>query len=435
MSFHTEYLKKRLIPEEAVRFIQPGDDIIVPITPGEPPALLNALLGYQQLSGNRLYRMIPGFPALDVEKERIMQVSLFLGGQDRSGFHQGKIELLPNHFSDIPSLLLQATTNRVIMAAVSPMDENGYFSLGTSVAYIGRLLEEAKTIIIEVNENMPYTFGQQNKIHISQVAALIENHDKIPVLQNPELTDKDFKIGQTIANIIQNGDNLQIGFGSMPNAVMEFLKDHRDLGIYTEMLPDKIVDLYESGAITNQNKPSHKGKTTATFVLGTQRLYDFIHKNEDIFMLPCDICNDLRNIAQIDNLVSVNSTIEVDFLGQCNSETINGKYYSSSGGQGDFTKGVRLAKNGRGIICLYSAAKNDTISKIVPTLQQGAVVTTSKNDVDIIVTEYGIAELKGKTIQERTEALINIAHPKFREELIFEATKMGFIPKKNFYVL
>jgi acyl-CoA hydrolase len=434
MSFYTEYQTKCLTAEQAIHFIEPGDDIIAPVSPGGPPALLNALSGHTKLAGNRIYQMLPFHPAFDIGEERIRQVSIFLSGQDRPGFQQGTIDLLPNHFSDIPSLLLQATTNRVIMAAVSKMDENGYFSLGTSLSYIGPLIDKAKTIILEVNENMPRTFGEQNQIHISQVTALIENHVKIPVMPNPKLNEKDYKIGQTIADIIKNGDTLQIGFGSMPNAVMEFLENHRDLGVYTEMLPDKIVDLYESGAITNQNKTFYKGKTTATFALGTQRLYDFIHENEDILMLPCDVCNDVRNIAQIDNLVSVNSTVEVDFIGQCNSETINGKYYSSSGGQGDFTKGVRLTKSGRGIICLYSTAKNDTISKIVPQLPQGAVVTTSKNDVDIIVTEYGKAELKGKTIQERTEALINIAHPKFREQLIFDATKMGFLPQKNFYV-
>ncbi|MDR7079783.1 acyl-CoA hydrolase [Neobacillus niacini] len=395
--------------------------------------MLNALPGHPHLSGNRLYRMLPVYPTLDVEVERIKQVSLFLGAHDRPGFHQGTIDLLPNHFSDIPSLLQIATANRVIMAAVSPMDENGYFSLGTSVSYVGPLLDEAKTIILEVNENMSRTFGEQNLIHISQVTGLIENHVKVHEVGNPELSDKDFTIGQTIADIIKNGDTLQVGIGAMPNAVMEFLKNHRDLGIYTEMLPDKVVDLYECGAITNQNKELYKGKFTATFALGTQRLYDFIHENKNVLMLPCNVSNDIRNIAQLDNLVSVNSTVEVDFLGQCNSETINGKYYSSSGGQADFSKGVRLTKNGRGIICLYSTAKNDTISKIVPTLPQGTVITTSKNDVDIIVTEYGKAELKGKTIQERTKALINIAHPKFREHLTFEATNRGFLPQKNFY--
>lgn len=435
MSNYAKYQEKCFNAEEAMRFIQPGDDIIVPAINGEPPALLKALASNKELSGNRLYRMLPVYPVLDVEPERIKQISLFLGGFDRKGFSEGMIDLLPNHFSDIPSLLKQATSNRVIMATVSPMDENGYFSLGTSLTYVGPLLAEAKTIILEVNQNMPRTFGDQNLIHISQVTALIENVFNIPTIPNPTLSDKDMKIGQTIAELINNGDTIQIGFGSMPNAVIEYLKDHRDLGVYTEMLPDKVVDLYESGAITNQNKKIYKGKTTATFAFGSQRLYDFMNNNKDILMLPCDVCNDVRNIAQLDNLVSVNTTVEVDFLGQCNSETVNGKYYSSSGGQGDFTKGIRLTENGRGIICLYSTAKDDTISKIVPALPQGAVVTTSKNDVDIIVTEFGKAELKGKTVQERTEALINIAHPKFREQLTFDAINRGFLPQKHFYVV
>ncbi|MDP4164806.1 MAG: acetyl-CoA hydrolase/transferase C-terminal domain-containing protein, partial [Bacillota bacterium] len=353
---------------------------------------------------------------------------------DRKGFAEGKIDLLPNHFSDIPSILRHATKNKVIMAAVSPMDENGYFTLGTSLTYIGPLLKEAKAVILEVNKNMPRTVGIDNRIHISQVTALIENDFEIPTMPNPTLSEKDMRIGQTIAAQIQNGDTIQIGFGSMPNAVMEFLIGHRNLSVYTEMLPDKIVDLYENGVITNENKKLYKGKSTATFALGTKRLYDFINNNEDVLMLPCDVCNDPRNIAQLDNLVSINTTVEVDFLGQCNSETINGRYYSSSGGQADFTKGVRLTANGKGIICLYSTAKNDTISKIVPSLPQGAVVTTSKNDVDIIVTEFGKAELKGRTVQERTQALINIAHPKFREELTFEAVKRGFLPQTNFFV-
>lgn len=435
MSFQSMYQAKLCTAEEAVRFIGSGEAIILPINPGEPPALLEALPLNQQLHGNTLFRMLPGYPVLNVEPATIKQVSIFLSGIDRNEFAKGTVDLLPNHFSDIPSLIRVSTTKRVIMATVSPMDEEGYFSLGTSVSYIGQLLHDAKSIILEVNKNMPRTFGEQNRIHVSQVTALIEHDFDLPSLPEPVLNDKDTKIGQTIADLIQNGDTVQIGFGSMPNAVMEYLKGHRDLGIYTEMLPDKVVELYENGVITNSNKKIYKGKTTATFALGSRKLYDFMENNKDILMLPCHVSNDLRNIAQLDHLVSVNSTVEVDFLGQCNSETIGGKYYSSTGGQGDFAKGVRMTENGRGIICLYSTAKNDTISKIVPMLSQGAVVTTSKNDVDIIVTEYGKAELKGKTVQGRTAALITIAHPTFREQLTFEAIKGGFLPQKNFYMI
>lgn len=435
MSSKTLYQSKITTAEEAVRIVEPGEVIVFPINPGEPPALLAALPSNKKLHGNSLYRMLPGYPLLEAGPEVIKQVSIFLSGHDRKAFSEGISDLLPNHFSDIPALLKIASPAPVIMAAVSPMDENGYFSLGTSVSYVGDLIKDAKTIILEVNQKMPRTFGEQNRIHISHVTALIENDFDLPTLPEPVLNEKDTQIGQTIADLIRNGNTLQIGFGSMPNAVMEYLKDHRDLGIYTEMLPDKVVDLYERGVITNANKKIYKGKTTATFALGSRRLYDFMDNNEDILMLPCQVSNDLRNIAQLDNLVSVNSTVEVDFFGQCNSEVIGGKYYSSTGGQADFAKGVRMTENGRGIICLYSTAKNDTISKIVPMLSEGAVVSTSKNDVDYIVTEFGKAELRGKTVQGRTEALINIAHPKFREQLAFEAVKRGFLPKKNFFMI
>jgi acyl-CoA hydrolase len=436
MSYQEIYQSKLCTAEEAVRFVEPGDAIVFPITPGEPPALKEALLSHERLQGNSLYRMLPGSPILDVEQEKLKQISIFISGYDRQSFADGLTDLLPNHFSDIPSLIKLGTvqTGRVLMAAVSPMDDDGNFSLGTSVSYLGDLLDTAKTIILEINQNMPRTFGEQNTIHISQVKALIEHDYELPAVANPVLSDKDMKIGQTIADLIQNGDTVQIGFGSMPNAVIEYLSGHRDLGIHTEMLPDKVVDLYEQGVITNANKKLYRGKSVATFAYGTKRLYDFMNNNKDVLMLPCNVTNDLRNLAQLDNLVSVNSTVEVDFLGQCNSETINGKYYSSTGGQADFAKGVRMTENGKGIICLYSTAKNDTISKIVSTLPQGAVVSTSKNDVDIIVTEYGKAELKGKTVQGRTEALIKIAHPNFREQLTFEAVKRGFLPQKTFFM-
>ncbi|GAX90268.1 acetyl-CoA hydrolase/transferase family protein [Effusibacillus lacus] len=426
MNFSHAYKDKLRSAEEAVSLINPGDDIIVPLTAGEPPALLDALPHHKGLRGNRLFQMLSLRPALSVEPERLQLVSLFLGVGDRPGFHEGRVDLLPNHFSDLPRLLRDFTKNRVIMATVSPMDDKGYFSLGTNCDYTATLLEDANLILLEVNENMPRTYGL-NQIHIDQAHAIIENHVPLPTLSEPVLTDNDVKIGRTIAGLIHDGDTLQIGFGAIPNAVMNFLKDHRDLSIFTEMLPDKVADLYEAGVITNRNKPIFEGKTTMTFALGSQKLYNFMHENRDLLMIPVNQSNDIRVISQFDNIVSINATVEVDFLGQCNSETIGGKYYSSTGGQADFAKGVRLAKNGRGIICLHSTAKNGQVSKIVPTLPEGAVVTTSKNDVDIVVTEYGMAELKGKTIRERTKALIGIAHPKFREELEFAARKMGYL--------
>lgn len=427
MNHQTLYKEKLTAADSAVRLIEPGDDIIVPLSAGEPPALIDALPGHDGLRGNRLFQMLSLRPAIEVPPERLRLVSLFLGAGDRPGFHSGLLDLLPNHFSDLPRLLAEFTDNRVIMATVSPMDDEGYFSLGTNCDYTAGLVPSAKRVLLEVNEQMPRTFGQ-HRIHISQVDALIENNVPLPELGDPTITENDIKIGRSIADIIRDGDTLQIGFGAIPNAVMDFLNHHKDLGVYTEMLPDKVVDLFEAGVITNLNKPAHlyPGQMTTTFALGSRRLYDFMHENKNLLMLPVDQTNDVRNIAAIDQMVSINATVEVDFLGQCNSETVGGRYYSSSGGQSDFAKGVRMAKEGRGIICLHSTAKQGTVSKIVPTLPAGAAVTTSKNDVDMIVTEWGVAQLKGKPIRERTRALIGIAHPAFRDELEFAAKKMGY---------
>ena len=428
MSYRNAYTEKMLTPAEAVRLIAPGDDIIVPLTAGEPPALLDALPGHEGLSGNRLFQMLSLRPALPIAPERLRIVSLFLGAGDRPGFHAGTIDLLPNHFSDVPALLRQMTRadQRVVMATVSPMDEQGYFSLGTNCDYTGEFALTSKTVLLEVNEHMPRTYGK-NQIHISQVTALVENYVPLPTIPEPTVTENDITIGRTIADLIQIGDTLQIGIGAIPNAVMDFLKGHRDLTIFTEMLPDKVVDLYQAGVITGSHNALAPGKMTTTFALGSSKLYEFLHENRDVALLPVDQTNDLRNVAKHDNIVSINSTVEVDFLGQCNSEAVGGRYYSSTGGQSDFAKGVRLAKNGRGIICLHATAKRGGISKIVPVLPPGAPVSTSKNDVDMIVTEYGCAQLKGKTIRERTLALIGIAHPKFREQLHFEARKMGYL--------
>lgn len=421
------YKEKLTTALEAVKLIEANDSIVYPITPGEPAALHNAISQLTTLNNNTMYRMLPSTPTLDFPQEQLKQVSIFLSGADRRDFNSHKVDLLPNHFSDIPSLLLQRDDAPVIMATVSPMDENGYFSLGTSVSYVGPLLKQAKKIILEVNENMPYTFGDLNHIHISDVDALIENNVELTTLPEPTLSDKDLAIGQIIADMVDDTATLQIGFGSMPNAVMKFLMEKKDLGLHTEMLPDKAVELYENNIISNQYKPSLKGKTVSTFAIGSKRLYEFMDHNPDIYMQPCDVTNSFKSISEIDNLIAINSTVQVDFLGQCNSERVQDTYYSSTGGQSDFTKGVRLTSAGKGIICLYSTAKKDTISTIVPFLHPGAPVTTSKNDIDTVVTEYGAAQLKGKTVFERAEALINIAHPKFRDELREQAVAMGYI--------
>ncbi|MFX3623644.1 MAG: acetyl-CoA hydrolase/transferase family protein [Ectobacillus sp.] len=426
MTLQRQYDQKLMTCEQAVSLIEAGDDIITPILLGEPPGLMAALPSHEGLSGNRLFQMFTPRPVIQVKPERLKIISMFMGSGERKAFQAGQIDLLPNHFSDVPALLQEFTNNRVIMATVSPMDDRGYFSLGTNCDYVSVLIKTAKAVLLEVNNHMPRTYGK-NQIHISEVTAIAENHQPLPEAEEPIVTEKDEKIGKYIAELIHSGDTLQIGFGAIPNVVMGYLKNHRDLSIFTEMIPDKIVELYESGAVTNMSRTEYKGKMTATFAYGTKRLYDFMHENEDIFMMPVNETNHICNVAKLDKLVTINATVEVDFLGQCNSEKVGSLYWSSTGGQAEFGIGARLAAHGRGIICLHSTAKDDQISKIVPALAPGTPVTTSKNDVDYIVTEYGVAQLRGKAIRERTKELIRIAHPKFQEELTFQAKKMGYM--------
>lgn len=414
--------------EEILSILAKYDHIIVSMGNGEPDYILNLIDENPHVFSNSTLHQI-----LEMKDRRYIQgehpniryVSYFLNGFSRKAYQKGACDLIPNHFHQMPKLLTQTAPNPVVVCQTSPMDEDGYFSLGAAADYTAYFIGKAP-FVIQVNNHVPRTNGV-NKIHISQVAGFIRHDQPLHELPNIPVSDIDKKIASYVAERIDDGATLQVGIGGIPNAVVGLLKDHRDLGIHTEMLTDGVYELVQQGVVTGAKKNTHPGKIIATFALGSKNLYDFMDQNNGIEMLTVDQVNDPRNIAKEDNMVAINATTEVDFYGQCASETIGGKYYSSTGGQADFGTGVRFAKNGKGFICLYSTAKNDTISKIKPILTPGSVVTTSKNDVDYIVTEYGIAQLKGTSISERTKALINIAHPKFREELTFEAKKLDFL--------
>ena len=427
MNYQSLYNEKLQTAEEAVQHIQPGTDLVTPISSAEPDALMRQLESYEGLDGNRLYMMLSAREIIDVDPDKLKIISMFMGATERKAFKEGRIDLLPNHFSDVPRILRQEMRKPVVMTVVSPMDENGYFSMGTNADHTISMAKEADTILVEVNEHMPRTYGE-NQIHISEVTAIVEHHQPLPEApQSIRQSDKDKMIGDHVASLIKNGDTLQLGFGSIPNAIIDNLKDYRNLTIHTEMIPEKIIELFKSGAVTNENNPFKKGKMTATFAYGSKELYDFMHENEDIYMLPVSETNDACRLREISDLVTVNASVEVDFMGQVNAEKIGDTYFSSTGGQSDFQLASHLSENGRGVICLHSTAKNGEISKIVPTLQPGMPVTTHKNDVDYIVTEYGIARLRGKTIRERTKALIDIAHPNFREQLTHDAEGLGYL--------
>lgn len=421
-------MTKQLNPQELLGLIDKGADIIIPIANGEPVKLLDILEDHADaLEGVKIHQMLAlrERSYIKGELEQLKHVSYFLSGATRKVYQQAKMELVPNNFHEIPRLLKKTTKMSMIMTVASPMDEHGYFTFGTQADYVAEFVGEVP-FVLEVNENMPRTYGH-NHIHISQIAGFVEHHAPLSEEKAGDISEKDLLIASSIIEDIQNGDTLQIGIGSVPNAVISMLKDHRHLGIHTEMLPDGVVDLVKAGAVDGTRKFTNRGKVIATFAYGSKKLYDFLDNNPVVEFLPVSTVNDPREIAKEKNIVSINATTEVDLFGQCASETVGGKYYSSSGGQVDFARGVRFAENGKGYICMPSTAKGDTLSRIKLQLAPGSVVTTGKNDVDNIVTEYGVARLHGVSISERAKRLIDIAHPKFRDELMFDAKKNGII--------
>jgi acyl-CoA hydrolase len=422
-------MTKLLDEKNFIKLIEEEADIIIPIANGEPIRLLDILEEHaSELSHVKIHQMLALHPRRYILGEmpgQLTHVSYFLSGATRKTYQNAKMDLVPNNFHEVPRMLSKVTKMSMILSVASPMDEHGYFSLGTQADYVAEFIGKVP-FVLEVNRNMPRTFGH-NQIHMSQIAGYVEYDTPLAEEVVPEIGEKDMLIAEQVASDIQDGDTLQIGIGSVPNAVMSLLKNHRNLGIHTEMLPDGIVDLIEAGAIDGTKKFTNRGKIVATFAYGTQRLYDFIHNNSSIEFLPVSVVNDPREIAKEENIVSINATTEVDLFGQCASETVGGKYYSSSGGQIDFARGVRFAKNGKGYICLHSTLKNDTISRIKVDLTAGSVVTTGKNDVDNIVTEYGIARLHGRSISDRAKQLISIAHPNFRDALTEQAIERGII--------
>ncbi|WP_375141609.1 acetyl-CoA hydrolase/transferase family protein [Bacillus sp. EB600] len=427
-SFKQWLSMKKKLAEEVLTFIKDGDDLILPLANGEPKVLMDVLeenaARYQNIKIHQMHALRERSYIQGKLKPSLSYVAYFLSAASRQAFLKGQCELVPNHFHEVSRILSESTKTSLVLACAAPIDEHGYFSLGTQADYVASFIGKVP-FFLEVNQQMPRTFGG-NQIHISQIEGYIHVDYPLREVQPPPITETDRRIASFITEQIGDGATIQSGIGAIPNAVISLLGSHKNLGIHTELLSDGVIDLVEAGIVNGIEKKTYPGKIVATFALGTKRLYDFIHENTGVEFLPVNVVNDPREIAKEDQMISINATTEVDFFGQCASETVGGKYYSSSGGQADFARGARFAKNGKGFICLHSTAREGTISRIRPCLSPGSVVTTSKNDVDRIVTEYGVAELRGKSITQRTKALIDIAHPQFREELTFGAKKLGF---------
>src|SRR5918997_745542 len=422
-------LAERHCPPEAVlEHIEEEADLIAGMANCEPATVLDAIEAHaQRLSSVRIHQMIPfrerrymhgAFPGL-------RHVSWFLSPADREAFHKDTCDLVPNNFSEVPYLMRHSTRCSLILAAVSPPDRHGYFSLGTHADYAAAMIGVVP-FFVEANHQMPRTYGE-NQVHISQVVGWCEADYPLNELPPRPLQEVDRKIAGYVAERIPNGATLQAGIGSIPNEALGLLSDHRELGVNSELFADGFVDLIEKGVLTGTRKRTHRNKAIATNALGSQRLYEFVKENPGVEFWPVDHTNDEANIAAEESFVAINATLEVDFLGQCASESLGSEYWSSSGGQPDFARGALFAEHGQSFIVLHSTTADESISRIVAHLHPGAAVTTFKNVVDRVVTEYGVAELHGSSIRERTRRLIGIAHPKFRDELQRQAREMGYL--------
>lgn len=417
--------------EAVVGEVEDGDDLIVPLANGEPVSLLDAIeeaAGRGRIDNVRIHQMHALYDRPSIRGElagRVDHVSYFLSPVTRPAFLAGRIELVPNHFSEVPLLLRTCTKTSMVLAASSPMDAHGYFSLGTNGDYVAGFIGRVP-FWLEANQQMPRTFGR-NQVHVSQVLGWTDVDRPLIEVPPVEPNDIDRRIAEHVADRIPHGACLQVGIGAVPNAMLRMLTDHRDLGLHTELISDGIIDLVDAGALTGTTKKLSPNKMVGTFALGTRRLYDFLHENAAVEFLPVEYVNNPRIIAQEPNFVSVNATLEVDFLGQCASETLAGRYYSSSGGQSDFARGAMYSEGGQGFIVLHSTTRDGAVSRIRSTLTPGSAVTTNKNTVDHVVTEWGVAELRGQSIRERTRRLIAIAHPDFRGPLTAEARGLGYL--------
>ena len=427
MTVAVELDAKRATASDVVRLVEPGADVIVGIANSEPVTVVDAIEdGCDALRDVRLHQMDPFLERryMHGDLPNLRHVSWFLSSVNRDAFAKGECDLVPNNFHDLPNLLRRATKCSLAVVAVSPPDRHGFFSLGCHADYMAALVGDVP-FFVEVNRQTPRTFGE-NQVHVSQVLGWCEADYPLVEVVAREPGEADRTIAELVAERISDAATLQVGIGSIPNMVLGMLADRRDLGVHTEVLTDGVVDLVEAGAVTGTRKRVHRNRVIATLAIGSRRLYDFCADNPGVEFWPVDHTNAPETIAAEDGIVAVNATLEVDFLGQCASESLGAHYRSSSGGQPDFAQGALAAEHGQSFIVLHSTTSDESVSRIVPTLQAGAAVTTFKNVVDKVVTEYGVAELRGSPIRERTRRLIGIAHPKFRDDLERKGREMGY---------
>ena len=445
MDFKTLYTQKQTTAEEAVKVVRSGDWVDYGWCVGTPVALDQAMakrlpeLTDVKFRGGILM-WTPEIFQIDNPAEHMTWNSWHMGGIERKAIAQGfsyyasiRYSELPRYYRDIPN------PSRVAMFQVAPMDEHGFFNFGPSASHMAACCERAEVIIVEVNQNMPRCLGGfENGIHISQVDMIVEGDNPAIAAMGAAApaTDVDQAVAKYIVNEIPDGACLQLGIGGMPNAVGSLIaeSDLKDLGVHTEMYVDAFVDIAKAGKITGVKKAIDKGRQVYAFGAGTQKLYDYINDNPECMSAPVNYTNDIRSISALDNFMSINNAVDIDLYGQINAESAGTKQISGAGGQLDFVLGAYLSNGGKSFICMSSTftSKDGTVkSRIRPTLANGSIVTDTRANVHYFVTEYGIVNLKGLSAWERAEAIISVAHPDFRDELIAEAEKMKIWKQSN----
>ncbi|SHL41441.1 4-hydroxybutyrate CoA-transferase [Anaerocolumna jejuensis DSM 15929] len=426
MDWKEIYLSRLKTMEEAVKLIKSGDRVVIGHAAGEPVKLVDTMVDYavmadlknieifQQVDmGHSLYTQ----PGMELH---FRENSLFLGARTRDCVNSGRGDFTPCYFYQTPSFFRNVKKPDVVLATLSLPDEHGYCSFGVSCDYTKPAAEtEGAKVIAVVNPNMPRTLGD-SFIHVRDIDVIVEDDTPIPELGLPPIGDDEMAIGEHIASLVNDGDCLQLGIGAIPDAVLKFLGNKKNLGIHSEVISDGVIELYEQGVINCSAKNFNRDKMVASFFMGTRKLYDFADDNPGLYIAPVDYVNHPAIIGKNDNLVSINSSMEVNLMGEACSEAKGLEQISGIGGQVDFIRGAAFSRGGRSILAFPATAEEGTISKIVPFLTQGATVTASRTDVDYIVTEYGIAKMKGNTLRERAHQLIRIAAPQFKDGLAEE---------------
>jgi len=426
------YEERKRSLRNAFRKVKPGDTIYIGTGCAEPQYLVRSMVDHPEYFADteilHLISLNESPPYTDPKYRHMFRLNtFFIGRAAREAVSRGDADYTPMFLSEIPKLIKTERLHiDVALIQVTPPDTFGNCSLGMSVETVKAAVEKAAYIIAQVNPRMPRTLGD-SFVSVEELDAIIEYDEPVSEFIPPEIDEIADRIGFYVSRLVPNGATIQAGIGVIPNAVLKHLGDKRNLGVHTEMFSDGLIDLYEAGVITNTHKTFHPGKVIAAFCLGSRRLYDTIDNNPVFEFYPTDYVSDPRNISKNDNMVAINSALELDLTGQVCADSIGHKFYSGIGGQADFVRGASLARNGRPVIALPSTAKGGAKSRIVPILAPGAGVVTTRGDVHYIVTEYGIAYLHGKTIRQRALALINIAHPKFRQWLLDEAKSLCYV--------